>query len=530
MRLPRVPRRPRRAGRRAALLAAAAVLTALAGTASTALAAGAAERPAASAQAPAGRTAPAPAPGAARSPAAPPARPPSPSPAPARTAALAAGCGVFDVTCHVTSAITGWFAGLVTSAVNPLLGLIGRTALSTPQPGSVPAVQALWQASLGIADACYVLLVLVGGVIVMSHETLQTSYAAKEMAPRIVLGFLAANLSMVLMSKGIDLANGLSAAFAGEGVSPQAAAQSLISTLGTSVNSDGIFIVLLELAGVILALVLAAVYVIRLMAVVLLAAAAPVLLALYALPQTAWAARWWWRALTAALAIQVAQGLVMTAAVRVFFSAGWLPWHVTGGLAHILVTLCLLYILMRIPFWIARPVLSPFGSSPLRRTTRFVFTAAVLSRVAPVLRGTAGAGRGPGAGGTAAAHRRTGPGSTPGGSPGRATASRAGSGHGASGSAAAGAGPPRYVQPPLPGMPSPPRPARHTQLALFDMPRSPRPGPGPAPAPRPAPRRDGRGYRQPPLPGMPSPPRPPRQLTLPLDPPPRRAPRRPDGR
>ena len=58
----------------------------------------------------------------------------------------------------------------------------------------------------------------------------------------------------------------------------------------------------------------------RLMAVVLLAAAAPLCLALYALPQTAWAARWWWRALTAALSIQVAQGLVLTAAVQVFFS------------------------------------------------------------------------------------------------------------------------------------------------------------------------------------------------------------------
>ncbi len=57
----------------------------------------------------------------------------------------------------------------------------------------------------------------------------------------------------------------------------------------------------------------------RMMAVVLLAAAAPLCLALYALPQTAWAARWWWRALTAALAIQVAQSLVLTAAVQVFF-------------------------------------------------------------------------------------------------------------------------------------------------------------------------------------------------------------------
>ena len=159
-----------------------------------------------------------------------------------------------------------------------------------------------------------------------------------------------------------------------------------MTTLGNSVSSGGIFLILLALAGVVLALVLAAVYVIRLMAVVLLAAAAPVLLALYALPQTSWAARWWWRALTAALAIQVAQGLVMTAAVQVFFSPGWLPGDISSTLGQTLITLCLLYILMRIPFWVARPVLSPFGRSPLRRAVRFAVTAAVFSRIAPLLR------------------------------------------------------------------------------------------------------------------------------------------------
>jgi hypothetical protein len=188
------------------------------------------------------------------------------------------------------------------------------------------------------------------------------------------------------MSKAIDLANGLSAAFTAGGVNPQSAAAALMTTLGNSVSSGGIFLILLALAGVVLALVLAAVYVIRLMAVVLLAAAAPLCLALYALPQTAWAARWWWRALTAALAIQVAQGLVLTAAVQVFFSPGWLPNDISSTLGQTLVTLCLLWILMRIPFWIARPALSPFGPSPLRRAARFAFTAAVLSRVGPLLR------------------------------------------------------------------------------------------------------------------------------------------------
>lgn len=380
-RQPASPPAPRPRGCRAAVLALAAMLIALA------LAAGGSQRvlaatPSTSRAAPTAVTVTA----MARLVPASPSPSPSPQPAPA---AGTGGCGFFDFTCYVTSAITGWFADLVRSAVNPLLVLIGQSALSTPQPGAIPAVRTMWATSLAVADACYVLLVLLGGILVMGHETVQTSYSAKEIAPRIVLGFLGANLSMVVISQAITIANGLSAALAGHGVDPASAAKSLLGTLASSLASHGVFLILLALAGVILALVLALVYVMRLMAVVLLAAAAPLCLALYALPQTAWAARWWWRALTAALSIQVAQGLVLTAAAQVFFSPGWLPWHPVSYLEQVLITLCLLYVLMRIPFWIARPVLSPFGHSPIRRAARFAFTAAVLSRIAPVLRGGA---------------------------------------------------------------------------------------------------------------------------------------------
>jgi len=386
-RRPASPRPPRRSRDRRAIVLALAVacagLIAVAGTSHQALAGGPA-RPAATATVTA----------AALVRAAPAAPSPSPSASPPATAAAGTGgCGFLDYTCYVTSAITSWLASLVKSAVNPLLTLIGQSALSTPQPGAIPAVHTMWATSLAVADACYVLLVLIGGIVVMSHETLQTSYSAKEIAPRIVCGFLAANLSMVVMSQAITIANGLSSALAGHGVTPATAAASLMTTLGNSVSTGGIFLILLALAGVVLALVLAVVYVMRMMAVVLLAAAAPLALALYALPQTAWAARWWWRALTAALAIQVAQGLVLTAAVQVFFAPGWLPWHITGYLEQVLITLCLLWVLMRIPFWVARPVLSPFGRSPLRRAARFAVTAAVLSRVAPLLR-PAGVGSG----------------------------------------------------------------------------------------------------------------------------------------
>jgi len=515
MRLRRAPARPwpwRALGRRGPVLAAAAILAVLA----VAAIAAAAPRPAppASPARPAVTAGAVTAVTAAKALPAAPAASPSPAPAPATLTAASSSCGLLDVTCHITSAITGWFAGLITSAINPLVNFIGSSALSTPQPSSIPAVSSLWETSLTIADICYGLLVVIGGVIVMTYETLQTSYSAKEIAPRIVIGLIAANLSMVVMTRAVSIANGLSAALAGGGdVSQQAAARQLVTTLATSAQTDnGAFLILLELAGIILALVLAAVYVIRMMAVVLLAAAAPILLALYALPQTAWAARWWCRAGVAVLAIQAAQGLVLSAAVKVFFTPGWLP-GARGYLEQVLITLCLLYIMMRIPFWIARPVLSPFGPSPARRAVRFAFTAAVLSRIRPVLSGTAGSGRAAGRGGT-------------GGGP-RATGARAATG-GTAPAAGSRTGRTRWVQPPLPGMPSPPRRPRHQQLALFDPPPSSRQPPSPPPAPPPPPaagRGGGNGYRQLPLPGMPARPQRPRQLALPLDPPPRRVPR-----
>ena len=142
---------------------------------------------------------------------------------------------------------------------------------------------------------------------------------------------------------------------------------------------------MLALVAVILALVLAVTYVLRLMAVILLTAVAPLALACYALPQTAWAARWWWRAMTAVLVIPAAQALVLTAAVKVFFTTAWVNTSISQYLLHMLITICLLYILMRIPFWIARPALTPFGSlpPPPRRAVRVHRRRALPRRTRP---------------------------------------------------------------------------------------------------------------------------------------------------
>ncbi|HUY44166.1 MAG TPA: MYXO-CTERM sorting domain-containing protein, partial [Streptosporangiaceae bacterium] len=105
----------------------------------------------------------------------------------------------------------------------------------------------MWTTSLAIADSAYVLLVIIGGVIVMGHETLQTSYSAKDIAPRLVTGFLAANLSLILISQATTVANALSAALAGNGVTPATAAGALLDALTSPLAGGGVFLALLAL-------------------------------------------------------------------------------------------------------------------------------------------------------------------------------------------------------------------------------------------------------------------------------------------
>jgi hypothetical protein len=62
-------------------------------------------------------------------------------------------------------------------------------------------------------------------------------------------------------------------------ITPGTAARSLLDTLAVAASGGGIFPVLLTIAGVVLAVILAFIYVLRLMAIVLLAAAAPLTLA-----------------------------------------------------------------------------------------------------------------------------------------------------------------------------------------------------------------------------------------------------------
>jgi hypothetical protein len=297
----------------------------------------------------------------------PPASSPTPAPAGGTVSSGGGGCGLFDVSCHVTSAINGWFKGLVTSALNPVLSLLGHTVLASPNVTGPGQVRDLWGAAAGIANTIVVLFVVVGGAIVMGHETLQTRYAAKDIAPRVVVAVIAANASLAVVGIGIGLANSLSTALLGPGVNPSNATAVLTQLVTAPLGSGGIFLVLMGLVAAILGVVLLAVYVIRVALLILLVAVAPIALTCHALPQTDGLARLWWRAIAGLLAIQVGQAVVLITALRVFFTSNGhtvLGLTSSGGLVDILVAICLLYILIRIPGWVSKAVFAGTGHSP----------------------------------------------------------------------------------------------------------------------------------------------------------------------
>ncbi len=260
----------------------------------------------------------------------------------------------WDVSGQISNAIDGWFRSLVTDALNPMLELIGKTVLATPQVAGQGAVGQIWLISLGIADGLLVLFLLAAGALLMTNETLHSRYALKDAIPRIVIAAVVANASLSLSGQLISFANALSSGFLAGGVDPAQASLQLKAFILGAIANAGIFVILLGLVAAALAVVLLILYIVRATVVLILIAGAPLLLITHALPQTEGLARLWWRGMTAALGVQVAQALVLATAVRVFFNAGGraaLGLSVTGSLIDLLVCLCLFWILIRIPFW-----------------------------------------------------------------------------------------------------------------------------------------------------------------------------------
>lgn len=289
--------------------------------------------------------------------------------------------------------IDGYFHAVVANALNPVFRFLARWVLSTPRIDRIARVRSLWTTSVWIANTCFVLLVVAGGILLMGHQSLPTSSTVKDIGPRLVVAMVAANVNLPLIGALIEFANAFSRAFMGQGVDETQAAGTLKGLVVHALTDGGdVFTLILAMVAVVAGLVVVFGFAVRAMLLVLLTTVAPLALACHALAQTDGLARLWWRALAGLLGIQVAQALVFATALRVFFTSDQTDvfgFRSGDGVFDLMLVICLLYILARIPAWISQMVFrGGMGRSPLARIGRTLAAVLIFRRMAG--RGAAG--------------------------------------------------------------------------------------------------------------------------------------------
>ncbi|ASR36591.1 hypothetical protein BAY61_18075 [Prauserella marina] len=270
-------------------------------------------------------------------------------------------CGWLDVVCKAGQAINEWFTGLVTSAMDPVLDLVGRTSMTTPNLADNPQIAQLWDITRWVANSLFILFVIMGGIVVASHETLQTRVTLKETLPRIVVGFVAVNASLSLIGLAVNFANGIATGILA-GDSSGGITTGVKDELHRQLDQGGIFMVLVALVVLVLAVVLLVLFVLRITITIVIVVAGPLALVCHASPYTEGIAKLWWRALFGVLAIQILQAITLIVFVKVFFVQGTSGpgstelLGVSGGLMNLVISVVLLLILIKIPSWVLQQI------------------------------------------------------------------------------------------------------------------------------------------------------------------------------
>jgi hypothetical protein len=270
---------------------------------------------------------------------------------------------------ELLEAMVAWLAGAVTGALNLLWELLSATVFTTPDVSGLPQVKTIAGTSLSVANTAYLLAVLVAALVVMTRETVHARYAIGDLAPRLVIGLIAANFALPICSAVIRAGNALTAALTANQVtqaSPLASLRTITAGLMSGdLNTVGASAVLLLIIQVLIAAevaTLAVQWVIRLGVLVILVGIAPVALALHGLPYTEGAAKLWWRAMLGTVATATAQATTLHIGLWVFLSpqanlpAVGLPQQPTEVL-NLLIVVCLLWTVLKIPGLMSRYVM-----------------------------------------------------------------------------------------------------------------------------------------------------------------------------
>ncbi|MFL1377333.1 hypothetical protein [Nocardiopsis protaetiae] len=292
-------------------------------------------------------------------------------------------CGALEVSCHITR----WFHDLVLDVLDPLLVWLAGHLFTTPGPTA--GITQVWQTMATTANILYSLLVLAAGFVVMAHHGLQAQTGAREVLPRLVVGWVAGNASLSVVGLAAGASTDIARAVTEDGAAVKKAAYGLDGTVFPMLAEETTAVVLFLLVFVVLLVLWVLVEIVRILIVVLLMVGGPLMLAFHALPQTNALAQIWWRALGAVCLVPIAQAITFTALSEIFFGSDSQVLFGMGdiiageaNLFDLFLLLVLVYVQIRIPFWAYRAVGSPTGRTPGTGAAKTLVRTAVVGAVA----------------------------------------------------------------------------------------------------------------------------------------------------
>jgi hypothetical protein len=173
-----------------------------------------------------------------------------------------------------------------------------------------------------VVAASYALVIVVGGLIIMSQEALQTRYSVREIAPRLIVGFLLSGLAVTICYEAFKLNWGIVSAFLDtpSGWVPEANAETQafedeFGQLGWSIEgmtaADYLLATVYKLVCIVAVAILLVTTILRNIAWFFVVALSPAALACHGLPMTERFAVYWWRMLGACLASSIGQSILI---------------------------------------------------------------------------------------------------------------------------------------------------------------------------------------------------------------------------
>ncbi|MGI5243372.1 conjugal transfer protein TrbL family protein [Dactylosporangium sp. CA-139066] len=298
-----------------------------------------------------------------------------------------------------------WFAEAIQAILTTLWGLLASTAFTTPDVSTLPQVTAITSKAMVVVNACFILAIITTGIMVMTNGTVQSRYGVGELLPRLVIGWIAANFAAPLCQNLIQIANALTEALTGDGVTSQGSLVRLQQVTFDALNNppSAFLAVIIGLIIAVLTGMLLITCIVRLGVLIILVGVSPLALACHATPFTDGLAKLWWRSILATVATVVLQALALHTALSVFLNPDanapqlGLP-HDTTGTVNLFIVMCLLWAVVRIPGLMRRFVTGGGGRNPAGMILRMVLMQQLTS-VLRVSRGRGGGGGGrPGGG------------------------------------------------------------------------------------------------------------------------------------